>query len=164
MYSTIEVAVSFTTLEDEIGSGYETVEDEFLFELKNALADALEDIETVEVGLSPWDSIDMWDADGNQVAPPQSIVQQVATAQRRALEEAKKAPLTIYIARDADYWGAEPADEDVARLVTLTEQVADEYTQLPVEVWVVNETFSAETHNGPAAAEIVEEAWRRMFG
>jgi hypothetical protein len=78
-------------------------------------------------------------------------------------ERPKEEPMTVYIARDADYWGAEPTDAEIATLVEHTEQVAEEWTSRPVEVRVVNETFSAGTRNEPLADEIAEAAWNRMF-
>jgi len=74
-------------------------------------------------------------------------------------------PMTIYISRDAESWGAEPTELEVAKLAALTEKVAKEWTRRPVTVEIVDgsEAFTKSLHNDPLADEIAEAAWNRMF-
>jgi hypothetical protein len=80
-------------------------------------------------------------------------------------ERPREGPITIYIAKDADYWGAEPTDAEIAALVEHTEQVAKEWTSRPVDVKVVDgsEAFTKSARNDPLAEEIAGAAWNRMF-
>jgi excisionase family DNA binding protein len=84
---------------------------------------------------------------------------------RNQAERPKGKPMTIYISRDAESWGAKPTDAEVTKLVEHTKQIASEWTSRPVEVKVVDgaEAFTRSIHNDPLAEEIAEAAWNRMF-
>jgi len=90
---------------------------------------------------------------------------QEAAADFARLARQEEEPMTIYISNDAESWGAEPTEEEIAELVKHAEQVAEEWTRRPVEVKVVDEAeaFTKGVHNDPLAAEIAEAAWNRMF-
>ena len=92
--------------------------------------------------------------------PHDSFQEAAADFERLAKE---REPVTIYIAKDADYWGAEPTDEEIATLVEHVKAVAQEWTQRPVEIEMVTEAFTHEPRNEALASVIVGAAWNRMF-
>jgi hypothetical protein len=66
------------------------MEDEFLAELDDNLSNEFDEAKQVSVGLTQWDSIEVWDGYGNKIDPSEDLVTRVMDCQKRALNMVKE--------------------------------------------------------------------------